>query len=142
VNHLIQRLAEVKAPELRLDLQPGDGPPVPSCTNAEATPGASFTVGDQTALSAWYERLPEVEPGTRQFGGWRYEQPPQAAPPTLTLYLDNPHVVLQDLRVPAGITVEARRNWRWDEATRTWTTPPDTVKQFVEQHRARQVGGR
>jgi hypothetical protein len=141
VEHLVQLLAQIRAAGVRLELEPGDGPADPLGSEGRTVPGASFTVGNQEQLSAWFDRLPEVAPGVRQFGVHRSETRPVAAPPTLVLYVDNPHVRLETLEIPAQIAVEARANWRWDEATRTWSAPPEAIRRVVEAHRARQGAG-
>ena len=68
---------------------------------------AAFSIGSQKRLNEWYEQLREEEPGVRVFGAHRLRQPPQALPPTLTLYAGNEAIDLKSLKIPAAVEVTA-----------------------------------
>jgi hypothetical protein len=80
--------------------------------NPEAVPTvkpgtlATFRIGSQRIKDAWYEKLPETEPGVREWGVHRYTESPTAAPPTLTIYVGNPSIDLSELQIPKGIETE------------------------------------
>jgi len=110
VNRLVRRLAKVKADVLQLRLRAGQHRAVQGgSTVSPQDEGAAvvFSIGDQASINRWYQRLPEVSPGVRQFGVHRYTKPPAALPPTLTIYVGHKAVDLDRLKVPPNVRVQA-----------------------------------
>lgn len=58
-----------------------------------------FTMGDQSTIDAWHKRV------RKPFGQIEFSDAPVAVPPTLTIFVGNPSVKLQELRIPLGIEV-------------------------------------
>lgn len=99
-HRLLQSLAAVQDPRAQVHLSPErefrwDQP-------AGEAYGASFSLGSQKLLNEWWRRLPGGK-----FGVHHYPEPPQAAPPTLILYLGREHVDLEKLRIPERLAVTA-----------------------------------
>lgn len=59
-----------------------------------------FSIGDQTRMDQWYAHV------RKPFGQIEFEACPVAVPPTLTLFVQNPMIDLDQLKIPAGITVQ------------------------------------
>jgi hypothetical protein len=101
VNRLVQKLAVIDADAVKLCL----------CAEAGATQpgeeGATFSLGNQETLDAWYARLPEAEPGVRQFGVHRYDKPPRAQPPTIFVWVNHRTLDLDKLRIPLNVDLTA-----------------------------------
>jgi hypothetical protein len=112
VNRLIRLLAKVKRspgpvnyqafrPLIRLsvdsEMQPVGAGGVPKLGN---NVGAVFSIGSQNRLNEWFKQLPGGK-----FGVHQYEHPPEAVPPTLTLYVRHPAIDLAKLRIPAAVEV-------------------------------------
>ncbi len=66
---------------------------------------AELAVGNQEALNFWFDRLKKDADGLRVFGVHRYEKPPVAMVPTLTIFVGHKVVDLDQLKVPAKVRV-------------------------------------
>ena len=110
VNHLLKSLAGIKTTNATLRLNPGKQATalgfstVLPKTNQTA---AVFSVGNQSLLHEWYQRLPEIKPGVRRFGVTEFTNAPDSLPPTLTLYVGHQAVDLQKLQIPDTVMVVA-----------------------------------
>ena len=144
VQELIDLLAKVKGGARCLVLSPHGNhyvnsfaPPPQPARPSEIPTGATFSIGDQAIIDKWYERLPKDETGARKFGAHRYEKPPTALPPTLTLYVGSP--ALEDLagiRVPAGVELRPDFNDVWGKQYQSdWRVK--RIVQFVAEHNAK-----
>jgi len=58
-----------------------------------------FSIGDQSRINEWYKRV------RKPFGVMEFTAAPIAVPPTLTIFVQNESVNLDDLKIPAGIEV-------------------------------------
>lgn len=58
-----------------------------------------FSVGDQSRIDEWYKHV------RKPFGVMEFIAAPVAVPPTLTIFVQHDLVKLEQLEVPAGITV-------------------------------------
>lgn len=108
INHLITRLAAIKANRMTLQLSPAPEPrALAFAAVLEEGNGAAavFSIGSQQRMDQWYQHLREVEPGVREFGVNRYHEPPKAQPPVLTLYVGNKAVDLKGLKIPPSVEV-------------------------------------
>jgi hypothetical protein len=77
---------------------------------------AVFSIGWQKRVREWYARLPDAEPGIREFGVHRYTECPTASPPTMTLYVGHSAINLDTLKIPARVKVRVQiRDWYRDE---------------------------
>jgi hypothetical protein len=77
---------------------------------------AVFSIGWQKRVREWYARLPETEPGIREFGVHRYTECPTASPPTMTLYVGHSSINLDTLKIPARVKVRVQiRDWYREE---------------------------
>lgn len=146
VQELIDLLAKVKGGARCVLLSPhgnhyvNSSAPDPEAPRSSEIPtAATFSIGDQTILDKWYERLPKDETGARKFGAHRYEKPPTARPPTLTLYVGSP--ALEDLtkiRVPADVELRPDFNDVWGKEYQSdWRVK--RIVQFVAEHNAKKA---
>ncbi|QDU40906.1 hypothetical protein Mal4_52690 [Maioricimonas rarisocia] len=103
VNRLVQKLAAIKTPLRRVLLAPTDEPGnigwVSSVPKGNGL-AALFSIGDQQRLDQWHSRLPGGK-----FGVMEFESVPVAVPPTLTLFVSNDIMVLDQLEAPPGVEV-------------------------------------
>jgi hypothetical protein len=109
-NRLLQLLAGIKNPHATLRLNPGRQATVLGFTAALPETNhtaAVFSVGNETQLREWYQRLPETKPGVRRFGINEFTNAPDSLPPTLTLYVGHQAVDLQKLQIPDTVAVVA-----------------------------------
>ena len=60
---------------------------------------AIFSIGDQSRIDEWYKRV------RKPFGVMEFTAAPIAVPPTLTIFVQNETVNLEQLKIPAGIIV-------------------------------------
>jgi hypothetical protein len=60
-----------------------------------------LSVGDQGRIDQWYKDV------RKPFGVMEFTAAPIAVPPTLTIFVQNDAMKLDDLKIPDGITVEA-----------------------------------
>jgi len=105
-NHLIELLALIKDPGVTVCLSPefGGSPPL-------KTDGRQYTVvlsiGSQKYINQWFGRLRLEEGSTtrRVWGVHRFDRPPTAQSPTLTIYLGTEEIELAELHIPAHIIV-------------------------------------
>ena len=120
INHFIEKLAAIKAPKVQILLNPtkeaGALAFTTSVKKGSSVP-AIFSIGDQERINHWFEHLDKKNSsGVREFGVYRLEKPPEALPPTLTLYVGHPAVDLEKLKIPDGVQVVADvSKWFRDE---------------------------
>jgi hypothetical protein len=108
VNHLIELLAAVKSTNATVLLSPDKQSQVRGNTSDKIKTAVTFSVGDQQRLDEWYGRLPEVEPGVRGLGLWRYKEAPITTPPTLTIFAGHEAINLKQLKIPKDVKVIAQ----------------------------------
>jgi hypothetical protein len=104
VNHLVEKLAAVKAPLRLIRLSPLKEPGSLGWVTRLAKGNrvaVVFSVGDQERVNDWYKHL------RQPFGVMEFQAVPVAVPPTLTIFVQNDTSDLDQLKVPAGISVEA-----------------------------------
>ena len=146
VQELIDLLAKVKGGARCVVLSPhGDhyvnyfAPEAEGSRATEIPTAATFSIGDQTIIDKWYERLPKDETGARKFGAHRYQKPPTARPPTLTLYVGSE--ALEDLtkiRVPSDVELRPAFNDVWGKQNLSdWRVK--RIVQFVAEHNAKKA---
>jgi hypothetical protein len=58
-----------------------------------------FSIGDQARIDEWYKHV------RRPFGVMEFTAAPVAVPPTLTIFVQNKSVKLEELKIPEGIRV-------------------------------------
>ena len=103
VNRLVEKLAAIESDEKLIYLCCETEPTVLGWTNSlEKGNGISaiFSIGDQKRMDEWYARV------RKPFGLIEFVACPAAVPPTLTLFVANPLIDLEKLRIPEGVTVE------------------------------------
>jgi hypothetical protein len=115
-QRLIDTLAKVETRQRVVILDPGRGPR--GCGNWQANAagrewGAVLWFGNQAILAEWFKRLPVRQDGQRHFGDSVITKAPEAAPPTLTLYLGTAILDPATLKIPAGITLEIHQSSSW-----------------------------
>ena len=102
VNRLIEKLATVKTDvkEIRLCAmkEPAGLGWVTNIPEGNQIP-VMFSIGDQTRMDQWYANV------RKPFGVIEFEDCPVAVPPTLTLFVQNPRIDLDQLKIPNGISV-------------------------------------
>ena len=81
-----------------------------------------FSIGDQSLIANWFKHLEEPVPQSgsvesllagipranqteRTFGQMKFVAVPTAVPPTLTIFVQNESVLLEDLKIPKGVEV-------------------------------------
>lgn len=87
-----------------------------------------FSVGNQAQIDRWYERV------RKPFGVIEFTAAPVAIPPTLTIFVQNERVKLDELKIPEGISVSAgyvptvfhRSNRKVLPVTKVDLPPPET----------------
>jgi hypothetical protein len=110
VNHLIAKLAAIKGAKARVLLYPDKEPRVLALTTVLGEDNGAavvFSIGGQQRMNEWYQHLHEEKPGVRVFGVHRYQEPPEAQPPTLALHVGNGAIDLKGLKIPASVKVQA-----------------------------------
>ena len=138
VDHLIRKLAAIKADSLRIELDPGKANRrVVNEGGGEV--GAKFRIGNQAILNHWFARLKVDGAGARVHGVHRYTKPPTACPPTLTLYVEHAAVELNKLDVPPHVEVEAQVP-KWYRAEHQGDATLRAIDRFVADHRAKREG--
>jgi hypothetical protein len=100
LNRLIEKLASIKSDirQIRLShLKEPNGlgwvTRLPEGNNIPVI----FSIGDQSRIDKWYKRV------RKPFGNMEFTAAPIAVPPTLTIFVQNESVKLDDLRIPEGI---------------------------------------
>ncbi|MBN1909298.1 MAG: hypothetical protein JW818_06140 [Pirellulales bacterium] len=147
VQHLIDVFAKIKSQRLTIRLGAKGSPPDRSSKGDTRTLRIDFSIGDQKAVDAWFERLPEVEPGVRKIRRERLKEPYPACPPTLTIYVINKHDLLNHLVIPLHVKLDTAHGlkegkksyWQRDKKTKEWTPPPKEVVDFIQRHRQQQA---
>ena len=85
-----------------------------------------FSIGDQSLIADWFKHLeepvaqsgsvkslltgtgiPKASQTERTFGQMKFVAVPTAVPPTLTIFVQNESVLLEDLKIPKGVEVAA-----------------------------------
>ncbi len=136
INHLIAKLAAINVTNAQVCLRPEkEVGALGFTTEIEKGNGlaATFSFGNQKRINQWFEHLPEIEPGVKKFGVHRLTKPPEALPPTLTLYVGHAAVDLKKLRIPKQIKVISeipdfyRKKQPVDPAIKT-------IDEFVKSH--------
>lgn len=144
VQRIIRKLATTKAEvvQIRLDPQKEPGRLAWSTVLPRGNEiGAVFSIGSQTTINQWFQRLPEVEPGVRKFGGHRYRKPLAARPPRLTLYVGNRAVDLGKLDVPLNVKVGAAFPDSYGQKHKDDPTVK-AIGEFIAEHKAKQKAAR
>jgi hypothetical protein len=102
LNRLIERLAATKAEvrQIRLSHLPepsglGWVTQLPEGNKIAAI----YSIGDQSRIDEWYKRV------RKPFGVMEFTAAPVAVPPTLTIFVRNKSVNLDELKIPREITV-------------------------------------
>jgi len=102
LNRLIEKLAATKAEvrQIRLSHLPepaalGWVTRLPEGNRIAAI----FSIGDQARIDEWYKHV------RKPFGVMEFTAAPVAVPPTLTLFIQNKSVNLDELKIPKEITV-------------------------------------
>jgi len=102
LNRLIAKLAATKAELRQIRLSPDKEPNVlgwmTSLPEGNTIP-VIFSIGDQSRIDEWYKTV------RKPFGMMEFTAVPVAVPPTLTIFVQNEVVNLDQLKIPAGITV-------------------------------------
>lgn len=150
---LIDRFARIQSDRLIIRLAPGDGARVPGISKTE-TACVTFSIGDQKATNRAFKRIQEVklqnrldglsEPGDRLIEKLSFivdtQKLPAALPPTLTLYINNELLKLDEFRIPPSIQIDTQRGlengWKWDKDRQQWSPTPEEIRAFIEKHRA------
>jgi hypothetical protein len=107
VNHLLELLAAIQCTNATVLLSPDKQSKAGGDAAEKKRTAVTFSIGDQQRLDEWYARLPEVEPGVRGFGLWRYKEPPVTTPPTLIIFCGHEAVNLKQVKIPASVKVVA-----------------------------------
>jgi hypothetical protein len=104
-NAVLAAFGKVKAEKLYVRLSPGKEPGsigwVSRIKEGNNT-AIIYTHGDQARLDQWYAHLKDGK-----FGVMEFLAAPIAVPPTLVIYVENKAIDLNQLEIPANITVES-----------------------------------
>ncbi len=104
LNRLIGKLAAVKSELRQIRLctlkEPNGLGWVTKVPEGNKIP-VIFSVGNQAQIDRWYERV------RKPFGVIEFTAAPVAIPPTLTIFVQNERVKLDELKIPDGISVSA-----------------------------------
>ncbi len=102
LNRSITKLAAVKTELRQIRLshlkEPGGLGWVTRIPEGNGIP-VIFSIGDQSVIDQWYERV------RNPFGKIEFTAAPVAVPPTLTIFVRNESVKLDDLKIPERIDV-------------------------------------
>ncbi|MEX0937611.1 MAG: hypothetical protein WDZ59_07100 [Pirellulales bacterium] len=102
LNRLIRKLAAVESDLLQIRLSDLAEPKglgwVTSVPEGNDIP-VIFSIGDQERIDQWYAHV------RQPFGVMEFVAAPVAVPPTLTLFVQNEAVKLDELEIPEGISV-------------------------------------
>jgi hypothetical protein len=104
LNRLIEKLAEIKSDlrQIRLShLQEPSGLGWVTQVSEGNGIAAIFSVGDQARIDEWFKHV------RKPFGKMEFTAAPEAVPPTLTIFVQNEVVNLDELKIPDGIDVLA-----------------------------------
>jgi hypothetical protein len=104
-NRLIEVFSKIKSSSLHVRLALGKEPRgigwVSKLEEGNNT-AILFSMGHQERLNQWFDRLPEGK-----FGVMEFEKAPVAVPPTLTIFVQNPAIDLEQLKIPEHVEVSA-----------------------------------
>jgi hypothetical protein len=132
INRIARKLAKIKDEKTQIRLDPAAG--AAHANNA----GAVFSLGNQALVTLWFLGLRSDAVGVRRFGVSRFLIPPDAQPPTLTLYVGHQGVDVSALDIPASVEVVAG----FSESYKTGH-PNDpavrVIERFVATHRVKRI---
>jgi hypothetical protein len=104
INRLIEKLGSIKSDLRQIRLSHLKEPSglgwvtlLPEGNNIAVI----FSIGDQRRIDEWYKTV------SKPFGVMEFTAAPMAVPPTLTIFVQNKAVNLEQLRIPKGIHVES-----------------------------------
>jgi hypothetical protein len=104
LNRLIEKLAAIKSnlKEIRLShlKEPNGLGWVTRLPEGNRIP-VIFSIGDQAVIDEWFKQV------RQPFGVMEFTATPEAVPPTLTIFVQNNVVKIDDLRIPEGIKLLA-----------------------------------
>lgn len=140
VDHVVQKLAAIKADSLRLELRQTKAKRTTGVERTRPT-GAEFGIGNQAIVNHWFSKLPVDQSGARIFGVSRFTEPPTASPPTLTLYAGHAAVDLGKLIVPLNVDVVAVVGDA-NSADPEEAVTLRAIEQFVAAHKAKREAAR
>jgi hypothetical protein len=104
VNRLIEKLASIKSElrQIRLSYlkEPASLGWVTRVPEDNKIP-VIFSIGDQSSIDQWYKTV------RKPFGVMEFIAAPIAVPPTLTIFVQNEAINLDELKIPEGIHVES-----------------------------------
>lgn len=102
LNRLIRNLASIKSEVRQIHLSPLKEPQglgwVTSLPEGNKI-AVIFSIGDQSRIDEWYKHV------RKPFGTMEFLAAPVAVPPTLTIFVQNDSVRLEEVQIPKGITV-------------------------------------
>lgn len=104
LNRLIERLAAIKSDLRHIRLSHLNEPNgLAWVTRVPEGNGIAviFSIGDQSRIDEWFKRV------RKPFGVMEFTATPEAVPPTLTIFVQNEVVNLDELKIPEGIDVFA-----------------------------------
>ena len=81
VDDVVQKLAAIKAPLLRLELRQTKAKRATVLEPTSRPVGAEFRISNQAIINLHFGRLPVDKSGARVFGVTRYTEAPTACPP-------------------------------------------------------------
>lgn len=102
LNRLLEKLAATKSEvrQVRLSyLKEPSGLGWVTSVPKDNNIAAIFSLGNQAQIDEWYKRV------RKPFGKMEFTAAPVAVPPTLTIFVQNKAVNLDELKIPAGIMV-------------------------------------
>jgi hypothetical protein len=102
LNRLIEKLAATKSKVCRIRLSHLKEPAGLGWTTHLPEGNhiaAIFSIGDQVSIDKWYEHV------RKPFGQMEFTAAPIAVPPTLTIFVGNPAVKLEEIKIPKEIQV-------------------------------------
>ena len=104
LNRLIEKLAAIKSDLRQIRLshlkEPSGLGWVTHVPKGNQIP-VIFSIGDQARIDDWFKRV------RKPFGVMEFTATPEAVPPTLTIFVQNKVVKLDELKIPEGIDVLA-----------------------------------
>lgn len=102
VNRLVEKLAKVKTGAKHVQLSFLKEPrglgwvtSLPEGNNAAVV----FSIGDQSQIDRWFQNV------RKPFGKMEFVDVPVAVPPTLTIFVQNKSIQLDELKIPDGLDV-------------------------------------
>ena len=128
LNRLLAKISKIEGDlkhiRLACQIEPSSLGFVTSMPKGNGIP-VMFTIGDQKQIDDWYKELGNTDGNDdltkalakglvlekprrgvdKKFGKMTFARVPTAIPPTLTIFVQNPLVELEQLKIPAGIDV-------------------------------------